>query len=61
MKTNTITPQVRIFSGRKALEVTGVTTFTLAVLHGIGLYCIHVGIKLPVAGEYLRAIYDLLR
>jgi hypothetical protein len=60
MKTNT-TAQARTINVRKALEVTGVTTFALAVLHGIGLYCIHVGIKLPVAGEYLRAIYDVLR
>ncbi len=59
MSTNT--RQVRTFSVRQSLQIAGVASFAVLFLHGIGLYCVHVGIKLPVAGEYLRTVYEVLR
>jgi hypothetical protein len=58
--TNTTT-QARTIDLRKALETTGVVSFTLFVLHVIGVYCIHASIKLPILGGYFRAIYEVLR
>jgi hypothetical protein len=60
MKTQA-TPDTRTINVRKALETTGVVSFTFFVLHVIGVYCIHASVKLPILGGYFRAIYEVLR
>ena len=60
MKTQA-TPDTRTINVRKALETTGVVSFTLFVLHAVGVYCIHASVKLPILGGYFKAIYEVLR